>query len=132
MTHGIVKGRWIPSESAHSDSTDPVRLWKADVAAGRIQEASELSLLRRAPRALAALDSFVGDPVRDRLTLPQSLDVLWALGSPPSGSKAGLLHATISIRKESIIFAFGSSLRPSVSRQVGCMPLSDSGMKAAL
>ena len=125
MIHGIVKGRWIPSESAQSDSTDPVRLWKAEVAAGRIQEASELSLLRRAPRALAALDSFVGDPVRDRLTLPQSLEVLLALGSPPSGSKAGLLHATRSIRKGTIIYAFGSSLRLSVSRQVSCMLLND-------
>ena len=33
-----------------------------------------------------------GDPVRERLTLPQSLEVLLALMSPLSASKAGLLH----------------------------------------
>ena len=85
-----VSGALEPSESAQSERTEPVRLW---CAAGRIHDPPSSSLQRRC-RALAALASFVGDPVRERLTLAQSLEVLLALlESLPSASKAGLLHA---------------------------------------
>ena len=87
-----IRGGLRPSESAHSERTEPVRLWKPDVAPARIQDPPSSSLQRRG-RALAALGPFVGEPVRDRLTLPQSLEVLLGLDSPPSASKAGLLHA---------------------------------------
>ena len=85
-------GGLSPSESAHSERTEPVRLWNAEMLVGRIQDPPSSSLLRRG-RALAALGSSVGDSVRDRLTLPQSLEALLALESPPSASMAGLLQA---------------------------------------
>ncbi len=79
----------IPSESAQSERTEPVRLW---CAAGRSHDPPRSSLQRRG-RAPAALGSFVGEPVRERLTLAQSLEVLLTLfESLPSASKAGLLH----------------------------------------
>ena len=47
------------------------------MAAGRSQEPPESSLLRWVnPLAGICVRPFVGDPVRDRLTLPQSLEVL--------------------------------------------------------
>lgn len=66
------------------------------MAAGRSQEPPESSLLRWFnPIAGICVRSFVGDPVRDRLTLPQSLEVLLGFrSSAVSVLKAGLLHST--------------------------------------
>ena len=73
----------IPSESAQSEDVEPARLSNADGAAGRSQEPPESSLLRRGS-ALTVSMSFEGLPVRDKLTLPQSLED--ALGLESSAS----------------------------------------------
>ena len=93
----------IPSESAQSEDVEPERLSHADGAAGRSQEPPESSLLRWGS-ALTVSMSFEGLPVRDRLTLPQSLEDALGFCSSASLSMTGLLHSTA---------IFGFALAPS-------------------
>ena len=103
----------IPSESAQSEDVEPARLSNAEGAAGRSQEPPESSLLRRGS-ALTVSTSFEGLPVRDRLTLPQSLEDALGLDSSASHSMAGLLHGT------TIVGAALASGKATCQHEEGC------------
>ena len=85
-----------PSVSAQSEEEEPARLSNAEGATGRSQEPPESSLLRRGSSMTGSM-SFEGLPVRDRLTLPQSLEDVLGLESSASLSMAGLLRSTAAV-----------------------------------